>query len=263
MKRIPAVAGMFYPQDPEELKSQVTQFLKAAEAQELPSLKAIIVPHAGYIYSGPIAGKAYAQIAKNVPEAHRKTIFLIGPAHFGFTVASVGDYDCLITPLGEMKVSGKIADELEKKGLGFDEEVHRPEHSLEVQLPFIQTAIPGSDIVPILCGSVTPEALAEILGPYFARPDTFFIVSSDLSHYSPYAQAVETDKRSLLAVKNLDLQGEDAVDACGRVGILTLMRLAKKNGYKMKLLDYRNSGDTAGDKSSVVGYAAMACYKKN
>jgi hypothetical protein len=262
MKRIPAVAGMFYPQDPERLRAEVSGFLGAAEVEELPSLKAVIVPHAGYVYSGPIAGTAYAQIPKNVPESHRKTIFILGPAHFGFTVASVGDYDCLITPLGEMKVNSRIVAELEKKGLGFDEEVHRPEHSLEVQLPFIQVAIPGADIVPILCGSITPEALAEILGPYFARPDCFFIVSSDLSHYTPYAQAIETDKRSLVTIKNLDFQGEDAVDACGRVGVLTLMRLAKKNGYKMKLLDYRNSGDTAGDKSSVVGYGAMACYKK-
>ena len=263
MKRTPAVAGMFYPAEPGNLRAMVGEFLKSAKVEHLPGLKALIVPHAGYIYSGPIAGSAYAQIAKNVPEANRKTIVLIGPAHFGFTVASVGDYDCLISPLGELKVNSKIVGELEKKGLVFDEEVHRPEHSLEVQLPFIQTVFPGSDIVPILCGSVTPDALAEILGPYFARPDCFFIVSSDLSHYTPYAEAVETDKRSLLAIKNLDFQGEGAVDACGKVGILTLMRLAKKNGYKMKVLDYRNSGDTAGDKSSVVGYGAVACYRKN
>jgi MEMO1 family protein len=263
MKRSPAVAGMFYPKNPQELKDMIHQFVNRPDKVSLPGLKAIIVPHAGYIYSGPIAGSAYAQIAKNVPEAHRKTIILIGPAHFGFTVASVGDYNCLITPLGDLKVNSKIVGELESKGLGFDEEVHRPEHSLEVQLPFIQAVSPGSDIVPILCGSVTPDALAEVLGPYFVRSDCFFIISSDLSHYSPYAEAVETDKRSLLAIKNLDFQGEGAVDACGKVGILTLMRLAKKGGYKMKVLDYRNSGDTAGDKSAVVGYATVACYQKS
>lgn len=263
MKRIPAVAGMFYPGEPETLKDAVLQFLEAAKTVELPGLKAIIVPHAGYVYSGPIAGAAYAQISKNVPDANRKTIFLIGPAHFGFTVASAGDYDCLITPLGEIKVNSKVVGELENRGLVFDEEVHRPEHSLEVQLPFLQRVSPGSSVVPILCGSVTPDALAEILGPYFVRPDCFFVISSDLSHYLPYAQAVETDKRSLLVIKNLDLQGEAAVDACGRIGILTLMRLAKKNGYKMKVLDYRNSGDTAGDKSAVVGYGAVACYRKS
>jgi len=262
MKRIPSVAGMFYPKDPGQLKAQVSQFLDSAEAVELPGLKAIIVPHAGYVYSGPIAGTAYAQVAKNVLEAHRKTIFVIGPAHFGFTVASVGHYDCLITPLGEMKVNSRIAGELEKRGLVFDEEVHRPEHSVEVQLPFIQVAIPGSDIVPILCGSIDSGKLAEILEPYFLSPDCFFVVSSDLSHYTPYDQAVEMDRHSLNTIKNLDLKGEDDVEACGKVGILTLMHLARKNGYKMKLLDYRNSGDTAGDKSSVVGYAAMACYRK-
>jgi MEMO1 family protein len=262
MKRSPAVAGMFYPGEPEKLKGMVRQFLDAPHKLDLPGMKAIIVPHAGYVYSGPVAGVAYAQITKNVPESNRKTIFLLGPAHFGFTVASVGNYDCLITPLGEIKVGSRMAGELEDGGLGFDEEVHRPEHSLEVQLPFLQSVCPGADIVPILCGSVTPDALAEILGPYFARPDCFFVISSDLSHYMPYDRAVETDKRSLTTIKNLDLKGEGAVDACGKVGILTLMRLAKRNGYKLKLLDYRNSGDTAGDKSAVVGYAAMACYRK-
>jgi MEMO1 family protein len=174
MKRSPAVAGMFYPAEPGNLKAMVNEFLEPAKVEHLPSLKAIIVPHAGYIYSGPTAGVAYAQIAKNVPEAHRKTVVLVGPAHFGFTVASVGDYDCLISPLGELKIDSKIVGELENKGLGFDEEVHRPEHSLEVQLPFIRTVFQGSDIVPILCGSVTPDALADVLGPYFARPDWFF-----------------------------------------------------------------------------------------
>ncbi len=262
MKRTPAVAGMFYPAEPGRLREMVNGFLDAAKVEDLPSLKAIIVPHAGYVYSGPTAGVAYAQVAKNVPESHRKTVVLIGPAHFGFTVASAGDYECLITPLGEVGVNARIVGELEGAGLGFDEEVHRPEHSLEVQLPFIQTVFPGSDIVLILCGSVTPDALAEVLGPYFARPDCFFVVSSDLSHYSPYAEAVETDKQSLTTIKNLDIQGEAVVDACGKVGIQALMRLAKKNDFKLKVLDYRNSGDTAGDKSSVVGYAAIACYQK-
>jgi MEMO1 family protein len=262
MKRNPAVADMFYPADPKKLSKMIQGYLSQAKLEELPGLKAIIVPHAGYPYSGPVAGVAYAQVAKNVPDYNRRTFVLVGPAHFGFTVASAGDYVSLISPLAESKVDMKITQELEGKGLGFDEEVHRPEHSLEVQLPFIQTVSPGSEVVTILCGSVTPDALAEILRPYFERPETFFVISSDLSHYMPYEQAVEKDKASLLAVKNLDLQGEKNIDACGRTGIQTLMRLAKKNGYKMKVLDYRNSGDTAGDKSAVVGYAAVACYRK-
>jgi len=262
MKRNPAVAGMFYPAEPKKLSDVVRSFLSRSKAFELPGLKAIIVPHAGYPYSGLVAGTGYAQIQKNVPEYNRRTIVLVGPAHFGFTEASVGDYLSLITPLGEAKVDQKMAHELDERGLAFDEEVHRPEHSLEVQLPFIQTVSPSSEIVTILCGSVTPDALTEILGPIFMRPETFFVISSDLSHYLPYDQAVEKDKASLLSVKNLDIQGERNIDACGRIGILTLMRLAKKNGYRMKVLDYRNSGDTAGDKSAVVGYAAVACYRK-
>lgn len=262
MKRSPAVAGMFYPAEPERLGAMVGQFLASAEVEDLSKLKAIIVPHAGYEYSGSIAGSAYAQIARNVPVASRKTIILIGPAHFGFTEATVGNYVSMISPLGEVRVDPKVAGELESAGLRFDEEIHRPEHSLEVQLPFLQAVSPKSNVVPILCGSVSPDRLAEILEPYFERSDCFFVVSSDLSHYLPYTEAVETDKRSLLAIKNLDLRGEREVDACGRVGILTLMRLAKKGGFHMKVLDYRNSGDTAGDKASVVGYAAVACYRK-
>lgn len=262
MKRIPAVAGMFYPSSVSALQKMVDGFLAAAKPEELKGLKALIVPHAGYIYSGPIAGSGYAQIKFNVPEKARKNIILVGPAHFGFCTAAVGNYVSFLTPLGEVQVNREIAGALEKRGVKFDEEVHRPEHSIEVQLPFIQTVSPESKIIPILLGSITPDEMAEILEYYFEMPDCFFIISSDLSHYMPYNEAVHTDKNSLNTIKNLDLAGERLVDACGRVGILTLMRLCKKHGYSMKLLDYRNSGDTAGDKSAVVGYAAVAAYKK-
>jgi len=262
MKRSPAVAGMFYPASPSAIRKMVEGFLNEAKPEDLPELKAIIVPHAGYIYSGSIAGSAYAQIERNVPAEKRKNIILIGPAHFGLCEAAVGNYVSLISPLGEVPVNREMAGELERLGVKFDEEVHRPEHSLEVQLPFIQTVSSDSQVVPILLGTITPDQMAEILDPYFIRPDCFFIISSDLSHYLPYNEAVNTDKNSLTTIKNLDLTGERQVDACGRIGILTLMRLCKKHGYKMKVLDYRNSGDTAGDKSAVVGYAAVAAYKK-
>ena len=259
MKRKPAVAGMFYPGNPETLKKMVNKYIADAKDFDLPNLKALICPHAGYPYSGPIAGYSYRQIKtlKKKP----KTYFLLGPTHYAYIDVAVGNYEAFQTPLGEVTVDQKICAELENKGIPFIPQAHIPEHSLEVQLPFLQIVDSKAQIVPILCGSVHPDDLAEKLDPYFNKPDTFFLVSSDLSHYLPYDEAVMRDQNSLKMIEFMDLSKEDQIDACGNIGIRTLMRLAKNNGYKIKLLDYRNSGDTAGDKSQVVGYGALAVYK--
>ncbi|MBN1258425.1 AmmeMemoRadiSam system protein B, partial [Candidatus Peregrinibacteria bacterium] len=255
MKREPAVAGMFYPADPTALQGMITSYLNEAKDFELPNLKGLICPHAGYVYSGPTAGVAYRQIQNRpIPE----NLFLIGPAHHVYIEAGVGNYSSFVTPLGEVPVNRDIAGKLEHGDFPFEKEAHRPEHCLEVQVPFIQMTAPKSSIIPILVGGMSPEELAKSLDEYFVRPDTFFIISSDLSHYQLYDEAVETDKRTLKIIEKLDIQEENLVDACGKIGIGAIMRLAKKHGYKIKLLDYRNSGDTAGDKSAVVGYGALA-----
>lgn len=249
---------MFYPAEPEVLREMVNRFIGEASDFHLSDLKAIICPHAGYIYSGPTAGFAYRQMAgRDIPQ----TLFLVGPAHYGYVGASAGDYDSFLTPLGEIPVNRPIVKALEEAGLSFEEEAHRPEHSLEVQLPFLQAVAPDFSIVPILVGGMGAHKLGNILDPYFLRSDVFFVISSDLSHYLPYEEAVRTDQKSLRIIESLNLNEASSIDACGKTGIEMMMILADRHGYKIKLLDYRNSGDTAGDKSAVVGYGALAVYK--
>ena len=253
MIRSPAVAGTFYPVDPTELNNEIETFIKSAKDFKLEDLKGVITPHAGYIYSGPIAGTAYRQL-ENLTEREYK-VFLIGPSHHAYISASVGNFAVYQTPLGEVPVDQKICAELLKQdGFEFTEEAHISEHCLEVQLPFLQNVLKNFQIIPVLCGSIDPKILAETLKPYFGKPDTLFIVSSDLSHYLPYNEARVKDQQSLNIITNLNLVEEEKIDACGATPIKTAMRLSSK----IQLLDYRNSGDTAGDKSSVVGYAALA-----
>jgi AmmeMemoRadiSam system protein B len=259
MIRKPAVAGQFYPGNPGTLKKIVDKYMDDAKDFDLPNLKALICPHAGYPYSGPVAGYSYRQLEnlKKKPSVY----FLIGPSHFAYISSAVGNFDKFETPLGQVRVNKKICEELEKNGIPFIEEAHIPEHSLEAQLPFLQTVDSKAEIVPILCGSINPDDLAEKLEPYFKMPDTFFLISSDLSHYLPYEEAVLRDQNSIKKIEFMDIEHEDEIDACGNIGIRTLMRLSKNNGYQIKLLDYRNSGDTAGDRERVVGYGAVAIYK--
>lgn len=259
MKRLPAVAGTFYPSDPEALRKSVNKFIADAKDFDLSGLKAIICPHAGYQYSGPIAGYAYRQL-KSLKRKPSK-IFIIGPTHYSYIKSSIGNFGAYLSPLGETLVNRRLVERIEDEGIPSVPEAHMKEHSLEVQLPFLQVIAPDSEIIPILCGSISPDYLAEILNGYFLDPDCFFIVSTDLSHHLPYEIAELKDKNSLKIIEHLDINKEDEIDACGEVGIKTLMRLAKNNGFKAKLLDYRNSGDTAGDKTSVVGYGALAIYK--
>ena len=259
MIRVPAVAGVFYPADPDKLKKSVNQFIADAKDFVLPNLKALICPHAGYQFSGPIAGYAYRQL-RNLKKKPAK-IFLIGPSHYAYIQSSIGNFGSFVSPLGATIVNRKFVETIEDEGIPSVPEAHVKEHSLEVQLPFLQMIAPDSEIVPILCGSISPDYLAEILDKYFLQPDCFFIISSDLSHHLPYEIAELKDKNSLKIIEHMDMAHEDEIDACGEVGIKTIMRLAKNNGFKIKLLDYRNSGDTAGDKTSVVGYGALAVYK--
>jgi MEMO1 family protein len=261
MIRTPAVAGMFYPTDPVTLKKDVVKYINGADGFDLPNLKALICPHAGYPYSGPIAGYAYRQL-KNLKKKPSR-IFLIGPSHYAYIESSIGNFGSYTSPLGASIVNRRFVETIEEEGIPSVPEAHKKEHSLEVQLPFLQLVAPDAEIIPILCGSVSPDYLAEKLDKYFKMPDCFFIISSDLSHHLPYEEAELRDKNSLKIIEFLDIKNEDQIDACGEVGVKTIMRLSKNNGYKIKLLDYRNSGDTAGDKSDVVGYGALAVHKPN
>lgn len=263
MDRKAAVAGGFYPSNPDTLKKEVTAFIEEASKRKTTAttdLKGIIVPHAGYVYSGPVAGFGYNLIRNAFAgSGAKKTVFLLGPAHFIHTTASIGMFDSFVTPLGKVQVATALCKKLLREKI-FDDsvEAHLPEHSIEVQLPFLQETLADFEVVPILLGDIDPQVLAEKLQPYFGQKGTLFVISSDLSHYLPYERAVEKDRKSIEIITALDIAKSDSIDACGKTGIITAMLMAKKDGAEIKLLDYRNSGDTAGDKEAVVGYAALS-----
>lgn len=262
--RYPAVAGAFYPADPAEIKRELESYLKAVPKETISGeLKALVVPHAGTIYSGPVAAFGYSLLGKSRGK-EKLSIILIGPSHFvSFSGAATFLSDFWQTPLGKVKINPRVKLLIEKgESIIIDsQEAHSQEHSLEVQLPFLQLVLKDWSLLPIVCGEVNPVKLAEIFDSMIDE-NTFVVVSSDLSHYYPYELAKEIDQKANEAIPNLDFKKtEKEVEACGKIGILTLMAIAKKRNWKGKLLDYRNSGDTAGDKSQVVGYGCYAFYK--
>ena len=252
--RQPAVAGTFYPASPEVLDAQLTKLLAAANQPAGPCPKALIVPHAGYIYSGPIAASAFARI---MPYGDRITrVVLIGPAHRVFVngLASTGA-DKLRTPLGELDVE-PISD----PSVHANPAAHAREHSLEVMLPFLQKICPHARVVA-LCGSrAKPEQVGRLLAEHWGGAETLILISSDLSHYLPYAKGREVDQQTADQIFALEptIDGEHA---CGSIGINGLLWLAKKKQLRAELVDLRSSGDTAGDKAEVVGYGAFAFYE--
>lgn len=275
--REPAVAGLFYPKQKAELSKLLATQLEAAPKQEVGKLKALICPHAGYAFSGPIAAQAYKLLATRQYE----TVVVLAPSHYAlFKGASVGMASVYRTPLGDVPVSPK-AGQLAKLPPFAPEPrcvVQRPtwhtqsskpappegldtpdtwEHSLEVQLPFLQTTLKKFSLVPVVVGEAEPAQMARVLADLI-DDQTLVVVSSDLSHYHPYEKAQAADKRCVNSIVDLDVYEMAGQEACGKAPILTLMQLARLKGWEPKLLDYRNSGDTAGDKSGVVGYAAIA-----
>lgn len=254
--RKPAVAGMFYPKSKEELLSSVKKYLKEGKEINLSGkLKALIVPHAGYIYSGIVAGAGF----KTIKEKYKKVI-LLGPSHqVYFTSAAIANED-FETPLGTVK-TGNIKNWLEENTkentIIESKESHAKEHCLEVELPFLQSVLPKFELYALVLGDVDEEKLAQSLKK-FVDENTLIVVSSDLSHYLDYNSACRTDKETINRIINFDFSN---LDACGEKPIKTLMHLAKTFGWKPVLIEYKNSGDTAGDKNRVVGYASIAYVK--
>lgn len=259
-----AVAGSFYPASAERLHKTVETLLAQAQSKTLGGrLRGLIVPHAGYIYSGPVAATGYKTVHSSKFDSSQLKVLLLGPAHYVYFVgAATADYNAWQTPLGLVKCAQDlIARALERGDLQNNSDAHAPEHSLEVQLPFVQTVLPHCEIFPILTGECDYRDLARTLTPYLDDIG-LIIVSSDLSHYYPYDEAVARDALAHQAIENLDfVLMEERVEACGKTAILTLMRIAQDHRWRAKLLDYRNSGDTAGDKFRVVGYGCYAFYE--
>ncbi len=251
-----AVAGIFYPGDRRSLAADIKRMLKATRPAPLRP-KALIVPHAGYIYSGPVAASAYV-LLKDLREVIRRVV-LLGPVHRVWVQGlALPAADAFETPLGVVPLDEPaMARLLQLPQVEVNEAAHAWEHSLEVHLPFLQTMLDDFVLVPLAVGGATPEQVAEALELTWGGDETLIVVSSDLSHYLPYDQARHSDQTTVQAIMDLrsDLVGEQA---CGAHPINGLMLAARRHHLTPHLLDLRNSGDTAGDKRRVVGYAAFA-----
>lgn len=255
--------GKFYPSSAAELKGLIQKYLDQAEVDSSlanrPGLKAVVMPHAGYIYSGPAA--AYA--AKLLQKKSFTKVFIIGPDHqVGFEGGAITDADAYTTPLGRVDLHSNARDLLRNPLFKSVPASDLGEHSVEVEIPFLQQALGSFTMIPMVLSSADPRAVAESIVPYL-DDTTLVVISSDLSHYLPYQEAVQKDSQTLSLIKNLDFNGLAASEnaACGKLPLLVLMYLSRMQGWEPVLIKYANSGDTAGDKDRVVGYAALACFK--
>ena len=255
MNRQPAVAGSFYPANPEQLHLMLDQFLSdAATDEKVP--KAIIVPHAGYIYSGPIAASAYTRLKKAHDRITR--VVLIGPSHrVAFRGLAVSRAETFTTPLGRILVDqAAVRTIVQLPFVEYIEQAHTYEHSLEVHLPFLQEVLDDFKIVPIVAGEASPDQVSQVLDALWGGDETLIVISSDLSHYHDYATAKQMDTSTSQTIEQLQYERLASESACGKVPVSGLLKLARKKSLSVTNIDLRNSGDTAGDKASVVGYGA-------
>jgi AmmeMemoRadiSam system protein B len=254
--RQPAVAGLFYPAEPGQLESDIQQLLLQARHYDLMP-KALVVPHAGYIYSGAIAATAYTALLSVA--AHIRHVVLLGPTHCvavnGLVLPGVDAFD---TPLGRIMLDKNGENALTHlPQVSISQQAHELEHSLEVQLPFLQNVLGEFTLLPLAVGMATPEDVAEVLETVWGGDETLIIISSDLSHYLPYAVAQRVDGATAKSIMKLQPAIEHE-QACGATPIGGLLIAARHHQLTPHLLDLRNSGDTAGSKDQVVGYAAFA-----
>lgn len=258
--RQPAVAGMFYSSDKQSLKADIQQYLQQAKTEHNIIPKAIIVPHAGYIYSGSVAASAYKYIVPLKDKINR--VVLLGPSHrVAFTGLAVPESDVFNTPLGDIPIDQKgVQSVLELSQVSISEQAHREEHSLEVQLPFLQEILGDFSLVPLVVGDAERHEVAEVIEKLWGDEHTLIIISTDLSHFHEYKEAQTIDKATSDAIINLKSEHIQYEDACGRNGLKGMLTVAEEKNLSIDLLDLRNSGDTAGDKSRVVGYGAYVVH---
>jgi hypothetical protein len=249
--RKPAVAGTFYPADAIELRTMLSSLLSSAEAIGL-SPKALIVPHAGYIYSGPVAARGYACLKAARNQIRR--VVLLGPAHFAaFSGLAESSADAFATPLGVVPIEELARVRLrDLPQVHVLDRAHVWEHSLEVQLPFLQMVLQDFSLLPLAVGEASAEEVGEVLERLWGGPETLILISSDLSHYHDYETARRLDQETSKAIEKL--QQLSPGQACGRCPINGLLYVARKRGLRARTIDLRNSGDTAGPRDRVVGY---------
>lgn len=274
LSRLPAVAGSFYPGDAASLSHDIRDYLDAAMAREGDTLKthgrihhvgppkAVIVPHAGYVYSGPVAASAYAPLLALKGRVER--VVLLGPCHrvpvLGLALTSA---ETFVTPLGDVPVDhGLDATLLAFPQVRVYDATHTFEHSLEVQVPFLQMVLERFTLLPVVVGQATTTEVADVLEAAWGGPETLIVISSDLSHYLDYASARALDRKTCQAIETLDPRAIGDAQACGRVPVKGLLEVARRRGLSVETLDLRNSGDTQGPKSQVVGYGAWAFWER-
>jgi AmmeMemoRadiSam system protein B len=255
MNRQPVVAGVFYPVNTQQLHQMLNQYLKDAETDaKVP--KAIIAPHAGYIYSGPVAATAYARLKQ---ARHLITrVVIIGPSHrVAFKGLAVSRAATFTTPLGKVRVDQKAVEAITHfPFVEYLENAHTYEHSLEVHLPFLQETLTEFNIVPIVAGDASPEQVAQVIDMLWGGEETLIVISSDLSHYHDYETAKQLDQTTSEIIEKQQYESLEYESACGKVPVSGLLKVAREKLLSIKTIDLRNSGDTSGDKSRVVGYGA-------
>jgi AmmeMemoRadiSam system protein B len=255
----PAVAGLFYPDAADRLQQDIDAYLRAAEAHGRDRPRALVAPHAGYRYSGPVAASAYAQVAPWADAIRR--VVVLAPSHrVAFRGIALSSADRFATPLGEIGVDSRAVAEIARlPGVGLLDAAFAEEHALEVQLPFLQRVIGDFLLVPLIVGDAPAEDVARVLEALNDN-QTLIVVSSDLSHYHRYAECQDLDRATSDAITGLEDDAIGPADACGAFPLRGLLTLARRHGWHVDLLDLRNSGDTSGDRSRVVGYGAYAFY---
>jgi hypothetical protein len=258
--RPPAVAGAFYPDDAVLLAGNVDGYLADAERHPELAPRALVAPHAGYLYSGPVAGSAFATLRGAAGRFRR--VVLLGPSHYvPFAGLALSSADAFATPLGRVPVDAGAREAL--AGLSqvlLADAPHEREHSLEVELPFLQRTLGEFRLVPLAVGEASDEQVAQVLARLTGEGDgeTLIVVSTDLSHYHSYDTARRLDQRTSAAIEALRPEAIGDLDACGRVPLRGLLAWARTRGLAATCLDLRNSGDTAGPHERVVGYGAYA-----
>jgi len=242
------MANNWYPQDKKELNELLENLMDNNKKSE-HEIQGLIVPHAGYIYSGEVAGKAFS-LLKNSDDKIKHAVIL-GPSHYtGFY--GIRKLEHIETPLGKVKISEKIIGNEKFEKIAY-------EHSVDNQIPFLQKLNPEIEILPLVIGEISDEDAEEFAEKLSEIKETkvLFLFSTDLSHFLPYAQAIKTDEKTIDIIENLDINKVKDIDACGIFPLMIMMHLCKIKKLKPRLIEYKNSGDITGDKSSVVGYASF------
>ncbi len=254
--RKPAVAGSFYPAQPNRLRQEIAELLSGAATALKSTPKAPIAPHAGYIYSGAPAAAAFATLCDSAQPLAR--IVLIGPAHYvAIRGVALPTVDAFETPLGRVPVDQTVLNAIaDLPFVSWNDAAHAPEHALEVELPFLQTVLPSFSLLPLVVGEATAQEVAQVLARLWSGPETLLVVSSDLSHYHSYETARRLDAATAAAIENGDWTRLGPGQACGYLPIAGLLIEANRRNLKARRLSLCNSGDTAGPRGQVVGYGA-------